>query len=639
MQTSTYQPTGSAGTCSTLVDLLTYRSQHQPNTIAYTFLEDGETLEANLTFAQLAQQAQTIGATLQRLQATGERVLLLYPSGLDYIAAYFGCLYAGAIAVPMYPPHLRRTTDRLHTIVDDAQATVALTTSDLLPNLKLWSAQFPSCSALHWLSTDTIAETADTSWQTPAIDSDTIAFLQYSSGSTATPKGVMVSHGNILHNQQLLKHAYEHTDQTVYVSWLPLYHDMGLIGNILQSLYLGCRCVFMSPTAFLQRPARWLQAISRYRATTSGGPNFAYDLCIRKVTAQQCAGLDLSSWDLAFNGAEPIRAETLDAFVHRFGLYGFRRETFYPGYGLAEATLIVSGGQKSHPPVLKTIDKTALTQNRVVVTHPGARDSQTLVSAGKALLDQRIVIVDPLTHIPCAPEQIGEIWIAGPSVAQGYWNRTRPTHITFRAHLADTNDGPFLRTGDLGFIHQGDLFITGRSKDVIIIRGHNHYPQDIELTVEQSHTILRPNCGAAFSIEVDGEERVVVVQEIERSAQSAYRKQLGKSANLDVTRAIRRAVTEAHGVQVHAIVLLRTGSLPKTSSGKIQRHACKTAFLAGNLNLIAEWHALPISPVPAQPNQIVSLQSRCHRLRKRRSPQHISPSHSTRTTALSKLAA
>jgi acyl-CoA synthetase (AMP-forming)/AMP-acid ligase II len=329
-------------TCSTLVDLLDYRSRHQPDSIAFTFLEDGETVEANLTFAQLERQARAIGATLQHLHAAQERVLLLYPSGLEYIAAFFGCLYAGAIAVPMYPPHMKRSGERLEAIVKDAQATVALTPAALMPKTASWIANTPPLGDLQWLATDAIEERAGSTWQAPGITSDSLAFLQYSSGSTASPKGVMVSHGNLLHNQRVLQEAKGHDEQTIIVSWLPLYHDLGLIGNVIQAVYLGVRCILMTPSSVLQRPVRWLQAISHYQGTSSGGPNFAYELCARKVTDEQRAALDLRSWNMALNGAEPIRPETLDRFVEAFGPCGFRRESIFPAYGLAEATLIVS---------------------------------------------------------------------------------------------------------------------------------------------------------------------------------------------------------------------------------------------------------------------------------------------------------
>jgi acyl-CoA synthetase (AMP-forming)/AMP-acid ligase II len=534
--------------------------------------------------------------------ATGERVLLLYPSGLEYIAAFFGCLYAGAIAVTAYPPHLHRSLDRVEAIVADAQAAVALTTSAFLAKTAQWFVDAPDLATLCWLATDALATIEDT-WQEPHIDSNSLAFFQYTSGSTGTPKGVMLSHANLLHNVSMLQSTGQHTEHDVVVGWLPLYHDMGLIGTILHPMYVGCPSILMAPIAFLQRPYRWLQAISRYGATISCGPNFAYDLCVRKVSSEQRARLDLHSWNMAFNGAEPIRPDTLERFSQTFASCGFRHEAFYPCYGLAEATLIVAGGQQAAPPVVHSVQKSALEQQQAAFPASDLAVAQALVGCGQALsAQQQIVIVDPDSQTLCPPDHIGEIWVAGPSVARGYWNRPAETAETFQAYLR-TGEGPFLRTGDLGFLHAGELFITGRRKDVMIIRGSNHYPQDIELTVEQSHPALRPNCGAAFSVDIDGEERLVIVQEVERRYQPSQphvperrcvevepRLQLALSHKLDlnqVSSKIRHTVAEHHGVQPYAVLLLRVGSIPKTSSGKIQRQACRAAYLEQRLVVVS----------------------------------------------------
>lgn len=604
---------------STLTELLRRRAVEQPERLAYTFLTDGETAEVHVTYGELDRQAHAIGAHLQHLGAAGERVLLLYPAGLEYIAAFFGCLYAGAVAVPAYPPRLNRSMERLQAIVADAQATVALTTAAFWSKLE----QTPDLLALHWLTTDNLADGMAAAWREPAIDSQSLAFLQYTSGSTGTPKGVMLSHGNLLYNLQMIQRAFRLPEHSTGVGWLPLYHDMGLIGTILQPLYLGSTCVLMPPMAFLQRPVRWLQAISRYQATASGGPNFAYDLCVRKVTPAQRATLDLSSWEVAFNGAEPIRADTLERFATTFAPCGFRRQAFYPCYGLAEATLIVSGGEKAEVPVAQTVQKAALEQHQMVPALARADETQTLVSCGRALLDGRIVIADPEAHTTCQPGQVGEIWVAGPSVAQGYWQRPAETAHTFQAYLADTGEGPFLRTGDLGCVYQGELFVTGRLKDVIIIRGSNHYPQDIEQTVEQSHPSLRPGCGAAFAVELAGEERLVVVQEVERRYQPPQRRlperrQVEVDPGFDPERPqpldldavlgnIRQAVAEQYGVQVYTVLLLRAGSIPKTSSGKLQRYACRAGFLAGSLEVVGQWQAAlspEIEVVHGAPRQV-----------------------------------
>ncbi len=559
---------------TTLIELLHYRAFSQPDEIAYTFLLDNENA-VDLTYAELDRQAQRIAAYLQTTQKASTRVMLLYPPGLEYVAAFFGCLYAGAIAVPAYPPRPNRSLHRLQSIVADAEASIVLTNTNVLSNLQRQLSECPDLQALNWLATDSISDNLIHQWQQPEVDSDSLAFLQYTSGSTGTPKGVMVSHGNLLHNQKMIQAGFQHTEETIFVGWLPLYHDMGLIGNVLQPLYLGTRCILMSPVAFLQRPIRWLEAISYYKGTTSGAPNFAYDLCMRKVTPEQISTLDLSSWDVAFNGAEPVRKETIEKFSSTFAPCGFRKEAFYSCYGMAETTLFVSGGVKTNVPVYITVQENELAQNRIVVT-PEIEGSRTLVGCGQTYHNQQIVIANPETLIACGADEVGEIWVSGSSIAQGYWNRPEQTEQVFHAHL-DNLKGEFLRTGDLGFLNNGELFITGRLKDLIIIRGRNHYPQDIEMTVANSHEALIPGAGAAFTVDTKGEERLVIVQEVDRH----YR-------NLDndaVAEVIRTAIAQQHEVQVHAIALIKMGSICKTSSGKIQRHACRNAFIEGTLEL------------------------------------------------------
>ncbi|CAG0933466.1 nonribosomal peptide synthetase DhbF [Thermoflexales bacterium] len=568
---------------TTLVELLHWRALHQPEQLAYTFLLDGEAEEVSFTYQGLDQQARAIGAKLQALGAKGERALLLYTPGLEYIAAFFGCLYAGIIAVPAYPPdvhRLNRTLPRLQAIVTDAQATIVLTTAPLLAMAELLFDEMPDFKALNWIATDTLTSVEAEEWQLSLVNGDDLAFLQYTSGSTAAPRGVMLSHDNLLHNSALIHRCFGATPHSRGVVWLPPYHDMGLIGGILQPLYGGFPVFLMSPIDFLKRPLRWLQALSRYQGTISGGPNFAYDLCVRKISPEEREQLDLSSWELAFNGAEPVRIETLQNFARTFAPCGFRPEAFYPCYGLAEATLIVSGGTKAALPVTHVVDRAALQQHRVEPMMTAQSAAQTLVGCGHTLASQRIVIVNPETLNDCRSEQVGEIWVAGPSVVQGYWNQPEKTAETFGAHLAGTGDGPFLRTGDLGFLHEGELFVTGRLKDLIIIRGRNHYPQDIEQTVERSHPALRPGCCAAFSITVANEEQLVVAQEVNHLATE----QDWHAA----IRAIRQAVAEEHAVQVHRVALLAAGSILKTSSGKIQRQACRAGFLADSLEVVAK---------------------------------------------------
>ena len=571
---------------STLIDLLSYRTQNQSDQTAYTFLEDGETEAGRLTYQELDRLARAIAFKLQSLDAVGSRALLVYQPGLEFIAAFFGCLYAGVVAVPAYPPRRNQNMSRLQAIVTDAQAVVALTTTSLLDNIEGRFAENPELAKLHWLTTDNIADDLAQEWQAPEVSSDTLAFLQYTSGSTGTPKGVMVSHGNLLHNSALINQCFADTPKSRGVSWLPPYHDMGLIGGVLQPLYVGAPMILMPPVAFMQRPFRWLEAISRFKATSSGGPNFAYDVCFRKITPEQLASLDLSSWKVAFTGAEPVRAETLEQFAATFEPCGFRKEAFVPCYGMAETTLIVSGGLKTALPIIRQVDGAALEQNRVVAATGKQESIRALVGCGQNLLDQKILIVDPESLTPCPDNQVGEIWVSGASIAQGYWNQPDLTNKTFHAYLADTGEGPFLRTGDLGFLQDGELYITGRIKDVIIIRGQNHYPQDIELTVEKSHPALRAGCGAAFAVDVKGQERLVIVQEVERS----YLRKLNVH---EVVGNIRASVAAEHALQVYATVLVKTGSIPKTSSGKIQRYACRSGFLNGTLNVVEDWSENP----------------------------------------------
>jgi acyl-CoA synthetase (AMP-forming)/AMP-acid ligase II/acyl carrier protein len=571
---------------STFVDVLRFRTQNHPEKIAFTFLEDGEAVRSSLTYQELDLQARAIAAYLQSLVPPGSRILLLYPSGLEFIPAFVGCLYAGVIAVPAYPPKRNQKMSRLVAISTDAQASLILTTQELLVNIENQFSENPKLAKLSLIATDSIALNQAHSWQEASLNGSSLAFLQYTSGSTGTPKGVMVSHSNLLHNEQMIQHAFGHFGEEVIVGWLPLFHDMGLVGNLLQPLYLGMPSILMSPEAFLMRPVRWLEAITRFKATTSGGPNFAYDLCVRKVTPEQQANLDLSSWQLAFNGSEPVRAETLEQFARTFADCGFRKQAFYPCYGMAETTLLISGGIKTGSSVICTVQDAALKQNQVIDSVGDEKETRKIVGCGKVWLDQKVIIVDPESLTQCPPGQIGEIWFSSPSVAQGYWNQPEQTQQTFQAFTADTKEGPFLRTGDLGFLQSSELFITGRLKDLIIIRGTNHYPQDIELTVEQSHPALRSSCGAAFAVEVDGVERLVVAQEVERTSL----RQLDVD---EVVGAIRKAVSEQHDLQVYAVLLLKTATIPKTSSGKIQRHACRANFLNSSLNLVNQWIAKP----------------------------------------------
>ena len=551
---------------------------------------DGEAEGDSFTYFELDRQARAIGAFLQSTNVKGERALLLYPQGLEFIAAFYGCLYAGIIPVPT-PPLLNQkranqTLSRLQVIANDSRPIALLTTAAILSKAKPLLAEMPALTPALCVATDAIPVDMAETWRDPNVKADDLALLQYTSGSTASPKGVMVSHRNLLYNSAYINEGFQHTPESRSLTWLPHFHDMGLIDGIIQPLYMQFPCFLMPATAFLQSPFRWLNAISRYRVTHSGGPNFAYDLCVRKIDAEKRASLDLSSWSVAYDGAEPVRSHTLEEFAAAFAPCGFRRNAFYPAYGLAEATLKVSGGRRNDGPAFCAVVSEALERSKIVEAARPGPELRTLVSSGRVTFDSSVVIVNPETLSRCAPDEVGEIWVSGPGVAQGYWQRPKETRETFQAHLADTEEGPFLRTGDLGFIKGGELFVTGRLKDLIIIRGLNHYPQDIELTAERSHAALRLGGAAAFSIDVDGEERLVVVNEI------APRQSPDFNAVID---SIRQAIAEDHDVQAYAIALVEFGSIPKTSSGKVQRRACRAMFLEGSLPILAQWQSRSLS--------------------------------------------
>jgi acyl-CoA synthetase (AMP-forming)/AMP-acid ligase II len=572
----------------TIVDILRDRARSQPTQIGYTFLADGEKESGQLTYEMLDRQARAIASQLQALGATGSQALVVYPyhAGLEFIAAFFGCLYAGVVAVTENPPRHSKAIDKLQERVISSQATVALTTKELLRSIQKELSKNPDIAPrltqISWIATDDLSENLASDWVKPELDRETLSFLQYTSGSTGTPKGVMVTHENILHNCEIIYQCFEHRDNSQGVIWLPLYHDMGLIGGVMQPLYGGFPVTLMSPVALMQKPWCWLQAVSRYKATTSGGPNFAYDLASRIATPAQKEKLDLSHWEVAFSGAEPVRAETLERFAATFESCGFRREAFYPCYGMAETTLFISGGDKKVRPIVQYVDETALEEHRVVPVEPSQEGSRAIVGCGRAWLGDRLMIVDPDSLRQCSDRQVGEIWVAGSGVGKGYWNQPEETQRSFQAYLADTSEGPFLRTGDLGYLDDNELFITGRIKDLMILWGRNKYPHQIEETVQKCHPALRSNCGAAFSLEFSGEERLVIVQEVERN--------FWRRLNVEeIIGAMRQAVAQEHMVDIYAIQLLKTGSIPKTTSGKIQRRTCRAKFLAGNLDVVSEW--------------------------------------------------
>lgn len=567
-----------------LVEVLQRREAEEPDDAAFTFLERGEEV-SSLTYSELALRARALGAWLEKSRMLRERALLLFPPGLDFVAAFFGCLAGGAVAVPVSLPQQKRHLPRLRSVAADARPRLALTSAGQLDRLRESTRDIPELAGLEWLAVDEVPDEMAADWRSPGIGGSDLAFLQYTSGSTASPRGVMVSHANLVHNCGYLARLSEDDEESVGASWLPHFHDMGLIEGILHPFYSGYPTYLMSPLAFLQRPGRWLSAISKYRVTTSGAPNFAYELCVRKVSAEERESLDLRSWKVAYASAEPVRAATLRQFAAAFAPCGFEWKSFYPVYGLAEGTLVVSGGQRQDEPAILGFEGAALEHNRVVPAPEGGAGTPSLVGCGRVSYGVRVVIADPETRALCPPGTIGEIWVSGPSVAQGYWQRGEESASVFGGFLADTGEGPFLRTGDLGFFERDELFIAGRLKDLIILAGRNIHPQDVELVVEKSHPAVRASCCAAFTVDLDGEERLVIAAEVGRSrAADGGEAGDGGGSLQEVARAVRRTVAEELELQVHEVVLLPPKSIPKTSSGKLQRHACRAGFLARTLS-------------------------------------------------------
>lgn len=559
----------------TILDILRLRATTQKNEIAYRFLsgEHG----AAITYGELSAKAEQVASALLKTLSPGARGILLHPTGLDFIIAFLGCLRAGVIAVPLFAPQLRkRGNARVESVVQDCQPSVVLTSGPPTAAARSVISGIAGLP-LAWIDTTALTD-GSTVEGLPEIAGKDIAFLQYTSGSTANPRGVTLTHANILHNQAMIRDAFGTEQGSVIAGWLPLYHDMGLIGNVLQPLYAGATGILMSPLSFLQSPVRWLRIISEYQATISGGPNFGYEHCTRKITAEEKRGLDLSSWQVAFSGAEPVRADTMQRFAAAFAQCGFDPSAFQPCYGLAEATLLVSGSRRKGRNKVMDLDSKALANNQIIAANGGK--SKQLVACGGAPYGLDIKIVSFDTREQCSDQDIGEIWVKGPSIAEGYWNKPDATEETFHGLIAGTGEGPFLRTGDLGFLRDGELFVTGRIKDLLIIRGQNHYPQDIELTVENSEAILQAGGGAAFSIEVEGQERLVVVQEAANASEAVLEHAIRK---------ITTDLAQQHELTAFAIILIRKGTIPKTSSNKIQRHACKAAFLNNTLHVLKEW--------------------------------------------------
>jgi acyl-CoA synthetase (AMP-forming)/AMP-acid ligase II len=565
-------------TFSSLVTLLAHRAGIQPDERAYIFLSDRGKEEAVISFRQLHAAAGALAQRLTQVTRPGDRALLVFPPGLEFIIAFFGCQIARIIAVPMMVPRRQSARDSSAAIVANCDPVVGLTSPALAGRDDL-RVRFHD-GRIPWLSVDlTCAESGAT--DLPSPDAEDIAFLQYTSGSTSDPKGVAVSHANLLANLEMIRLSLGNTRQSTYVNWVPLYHDMGLILNTLQTLYLGALCVLMAPNAFMQRPLNWLRAIHHYRAEVACGPNFGFDLCVSRYRADQMVDIDLSSWKIALNGAEPVHAETIRRFCDTFVRHGFDPDAMFPAYGMAEATLLIAGGRRGAGCVTRIVSRSGL-QAHVVDAPADPADTLTVVGCGRALAGERIAIVNPDSGEPLPCDRVGEIWVNGPNVASFYWRNEELTRNDLHAAMAGTDDdADWLRTGDLGFLDSdGELFITGRIKDLIIIRGNNHYPQDIEATVQALHPALRQNGGAAFSVPDDrGEETLVIVQEIERTERN-------RIDPTEITDRIREGVADQHELFARHIALIRPGTLPKTTSGKIQRGRTRRLWLEGGLDLL-----------------------------------------------------
>jgi acyl-CoA synthetase (AMP-forming)/AMP-acid ligase II len=558
--------------------VLELMSSSRPDTVAYTFRSAGGTIGESITYRDLDRRARAYAAYVTSITTPADRVLLLYPAGIDYVVAFFGCLYAGVVAVPSYPPTGVRpiaAIERSIALARDAGARVALTTEAV-------AAKWDAGRAGHTAPCHPVPRDLDDARGLAVFPAagDELAMLQYTSGSTGSPKGVMITHANLLSNMAVMAQGLETREGTTFVSWLPLYHDMGLVAGVLLPLLVGGTQHLMSPTTFLRRPFAWLEAISSERASITVAPNFAYELCLRRITAADADRLDLSSWSVAAMGAEPVRAETIRRFSHAFARCGFRAEATYPSYGLAEATCAVTGGAITAEPVVLRVDREALQSHEVKLAEADG-DGLEVVGCGHPYLDHSVTIVTE-EGARCEPGEVGEIWITGSSVSRGYWGRPEASQRVFEARLPP-DERAWLRTGDLGFLREGELFVVGRSKDVIIIRGRNHAPEDLELTVDECSDLVEPGGVVAFGVDEDGEERLVLVVALVR----------GVTADAKLGELIMRRIAEVHGVEVHDILFVRGREIPRTSSGKVQRRACRTSYRRRELTGKGRWREPP----------------------------------------------
>lgn len=556
--------------------------KNHPDKVAITYPGDDESGEEHWTYSQLIQKSKAIASELQNRCEAGERALLIFQSVREFLPAFLGCMFAGVIAVPMSPIRGKRNISRINLIIEDSDATVLLTSTSMKSRLDEYVDSITAIQKVrNLILTDLVEPALALNWKPFIADPASVAVLQYTSGTTAIPKGVMVTHDNLLYNSTLIRDSFKYTPESIGLIWLPHYHDMGLVGGLLQPLFTGFQVVVMKPESFLQKPVRWLQTITKYKVTTSGGPNFAFDLCIRKIPVEQRASLNLDSWDLAFIGAEPVRNETMERFISEFSPYGFNKEAFFPCYGLAEATLAVSTSLKHTPPVKLKVDLKMFQDNMEIKSISNGENGRVLVSSGRSSGDYNIVIVDPVSKRRCLDNSVGEIWVSGRSVAAGYWRRESETDEFFHACLADNSEEEFLRTGDLGCFIDGELFVTGRLKDMMIIRGKNYYPQDVEEWIAQNNSCLSPDNIAVFSIDDGISESLVIAVELERV-------QL-RTVNVDKLVIEVRESLSGLELETNVILILKPGSLSKTSSGKKQRYLYRKNYLEDNFKVVHTW--------------------------------------------------
>ena len=568
--------------CKTYTEVIKKRTSDKPDHILFRFLSDGINEDESFTYKQLEDRAKAVASSIQRHGQKNDSILLLFQPGLPYIASLYACLYSGMVAIPAYPPRRNRGIERIYTIIEDSNAKICLVSKQVYNDIQRNFSDDDKLSRLKWIIYDDINNAEKDKFIENVILPEDIALIQYTSGSTGNPKGVIISQLNLLYNSEYIRKTFNHNENLIGVNWLPIFHDMGLIGTILQPAYVGGENNLIPPVTILKNPLTWLKAIEKYKGNTVGGPNFIYDYCIQKISNKDCKSLDLSSVNVFFCGAEPIRKSTLKSFAKKFSISKVKEEMLYPCYGMAETTLIVSGGVYNEKPKYLTIDSKALSENKVVISKASGENSTDLVSSGKTWLETKVIIVNPQTLKKAGNNEVGEIWISGPTVAKGYYGKPDESKLVFGAITSDTHEGPFLRTGDLGFFHENELYITGRLKDIIIIRGINYYPNDLEFLLQDNIPELKQNAGAVFSVTIGNNEKPVVVHELERTA-------MRNVDHNEIINKIRKLITEEYEIEPHAIVLIKTGSIALTSSGKIQRQQTKLEYLNNKLNIVAQW--------------------------------------------------